>query len=110
MNFHMNGMKKTMVKLHGMLKIAEESIKKNPSHVMMVQKENKKRKFKGKAGALDAISNSKSKPARKSKLGSVGTDICHHCHNPDHWERNCKLYLAEQKKKKGSVSPVSGAE
>jgi hypothetical protein len=41
MNFHMNGMEKTVAELHGMLKIAEDSIKKNPNHVMMVQKEKK---------------------------------------------------------------------
>jgi hypothetical protein len=44
MNFHTNGMEKTVAELHGMLKIAEDSIKKNPNHVMMFQKENKKRK------------------------------------------------------------------
>jgi hypothetical protein len=36
MNFHMNGMEKTMAELHGMLKTAEDSIKKNLNHVMMV--------------------------------------------------------------------------
>jgi hypothetical protein len=36
MNLHMNGMEKTVVEFHGMLKIAEDSIKKNPNHVMMV--------------------------------------------------------------------------
>jgi hypothetical protein len=44
MNFHMNGMEKTMAELRGMLKTTEDSIKKNPNHVMMVQKEKKKRK------------------------------------------------------------------
>jgi hypothetical protein len=44
MNFHMNGMEKTVAELHGMLKIVEDSIKKNLNHVMMVQKEKKKRK------------------------------------------------------------------
>jgi hypothetical protein len=44
MNFHMNGMEKTVAELQGMLKIAKDSIKKNPNHVMMVQKEKKKRK------------------------------------------------------------------
>jgi hypothetical protein len=38
MNFHMNGMEKIMAELHGMLKTAEDSIKKNPNHVIMVQK------------------------------------------------------------------------
>jgi hypothetical protein len=40
----MNGMEKTMAELHGMLKTAEDSIKKKLNHVMMVQKEKKKRK------------------------------------------------------------------
>jgi hypothetical protein len=31
-----------LVELHGMLKTAEDSIKKDPNHVMMVQKEKKK--------------------------------------------------------------------
>jgi hypothetical protein len=44
MNFQMNGMEKTLAELHGMLKTTEESIKKDPTHVMVVQKENNKRK------------------------------------------------------------------
>jgi hypothetical protein len=43
-NFHMNGMEKIMTELHGMLKTADDSIKKSHAHVMMVQKEKKKRK------------------------------------------------------------------
>jgi hypothetical protein len=42
MNFQMNDMEKTLAELHGMLKTAEESIKKNPTHVMVVQKEKKR--------------------------------------------------------------------
>jgi hypothetical protein len=41
----MNGMEKTVTELYGMLKIAEDSIKKNLNHVMMVQKEKKRRKY-----------------------------------------------------------------
>ena len=39
MNFQMNGMEKSLSELHGMLKTAEESIKKSTNHVMVVQKE-----------------------------------------------------------------------
>jgi hypothetical protein len=39
MNFHMNDMEKTMAELHGMPKITKDSIKKNPNHVLMFQKE-----------------------------------------------------------------------
>jgi hypothetical protein len=38
----MNDLDKTLSELHGMLKIAEESIKKNPNHVMMIQKGTKR--------------------------------------------------------------------
>jgi hypothetical protein len=34
--FHMNGLEKTMTELHGMLKITEDSIKKDLNNVMMV--------------------------------------------------------------------------
>jgi hypothetical protein len=44
MNFQMTGMEKTLAELHGMLKTTEESIKKKPTHMIMVQKENKTRK------------------------------------------------------------------
>jgi hypothetical protein len=44
MKFYMNGMEKTVAELYGMLKTAEDSIIKNSNHVMMVQKEKKKRK------------------------------------------------------------------
>jgi hypothetical protein len=36
MNFHMNGMEKSVVELNGILKTAEENIKKNLNHVMMI--------------------------------------------------------------------------
>jgi hypothetical protein len=35
LNFQMNGLDKTLSELYGMLKTAEESIKKNPNHVMI---------------------------------------------------------------------------
>lgn len=38
----MNSMEKTLVELHGMLKIVEERIKKNSNHVMLVYKDSKK--------------------------------------------------------------------
>jgi hypothetical protein len=48
MNFHMNSMEKIMAELHGVLKTAEDSMKKNPNHVMMVQKHWTPPKSKGK--------------------------------------------------------------
>jgi hypothetical protein len=108
----MNGMEKTLAELHGMLKTAEETIKKNPTHVMVVQKESKKRKRwtppKGKAKGRvpNAPSSSKQKP--KAKSGPTSNDECFHCHAKGHWSRNCKKYLEDLKKKKGSETSASG--
>jgi hypothetical protein len=111
MNFHMNGMEKSMVELHGMIKIVEDSIKKKPNQVMMVQKEKKKRKCwmppKGK-GKEKSDEPSSSKPKIKDKSGPSPDEECFHCHKNGHWFKNYKKYLEEQKKKKGSETSTSG--
>jgi hypothetical protein len=101
-----------------MLKTTEESIKKNPNHVMMIQKGNKKRKRwtppnpKGKGkekSSSSESSGSKLKSAPKAKSGPTSEDECFHCHEKGHWSRNCKKYLEEKKKKKkGSETSTSG--
>jgi hypothetical protein len=88
MNIHMNGMEKTVAELYGMLKTAEDSIKKNPNHVMMIQKEKKKRKrwmhpkSKGKLKVFNAPSSSK--PKTKGKSGPSPDEECFHCHRKGH--------------------------
>jgi hypothetical protein len=93
MIFRMNGMEKIVAELHEMLKIAEDSIKKNLNHVMMVQKEKKKRKHwmtpKGKGKVKVSDEPSSSKPKTKGKF------------DPSHDED-------KQKKKKGSEISASG--
>ena len=70
MNFQMNGMERSLFELHGMLKTAEESIKKSTNHVMVVQKENRKRKRwtppKGKGKEKVSSEPESSKPKAKS--------------------------------------------
>jgi hypothetical protein len=89
-----------------MLETSEDSIKKNPNHVMMLQKEKKKRKRwtppngKGKEKVFDGPSSSK--PKTKGKSSPTPDEECFHCHRKGYWFRNCKMYLEEQKKKKGS--------
>ncbi|KAG8088344.1 hypothetical protein GUJ93_ZPchr0010g11063 [Zizania palustris] len=90
-----------------MLKTAERSIRKSPNQVMMVQKEGKKRRRK-KSKTTYSISSTKSKPTRKFRSGPANSDVCHNCSKPGHWTRNCKVYLEEQKNKKGSGTPASG--
>jgi hypothetical protein len=88
MNFHMNGMEKTIAELHGILKTADDSIKKNLNHVMMVQKEKKKRKCwtspkgKGKEKASDEPSSFK--PNSKGKPGPSPNEECFHCYKKGH--------------------------
>jgi hypothetical protein len=110
MNFHMNGMKKNVVGLHRMLKTAEDSIKKNPNHVMMVQNEKEKMKHwmppkgKGKEKVFGEPSSPKSKTNGKS--GPSPDEECFHCHKKAHWFRNYKRYM-EEHKKKGSETSTS---
>jgi hypothetical protein len=83
----MNGMEKTMVELHGMLKTAKDSVKKNPNYVMMVQMEKKMRKRwtppKGK-GKKKVSEPSRSKPKTKGKPGHSPDEECFHCHKKGH--------------------------
>jgi hypothetical protein len=92
MNFQMNGMEKTLAELHGMLKTTEESIKKDPTHVMVVQKENNKRKRgmpprgKTKGKVPNEPSSTKQKP--KVKSSPTPNDECFHCHAKGHCVRS----------------------
>jgi hypothetical protein len=73
-----------MAKLHGMLKMVEDSIKKNLNHVVMVQKEKKKRKCwmppKGKGNKKVSNEPSSSMPKTKDKFGPSPDEECFHCH------------------------------
>jgi hypothetical protein len=92
-------MEMIVTELHGMLKTADDSIKKNPNHVMMVQKERKKRKRwmppKGKGKEKVSDESSSSKPKTEGKSGPSTNEECLHCHKKGHWFRNCKKYLEE---------------
>jgi hypothetical protein len=88
MNFHMNSMEKTVTELHGMLKIADDSINKNPNHVMMVQKKKKKRKRsssprdKGKEKVFNEPSSSK--PKTKGNSDPSSDEECFHYDKKGH--------------------------
>jgi hypothetical protein len=109
-NFHMNDMEKSMAELHGLLKTVEESIKKNPNHVMMVQKLKKKRKCwtppngKGKKNVSDE--SLISKPKTKGKPFPSSDEECFHCYKKGHWFKNCKKYWEEQKKRREVRLPL----
>jgi hypothetical protein len=64
------------------------------------------RKSKGKEKVSDEPLSSE--PKIKGKSGPSPDEECFHCHKKGHWFNNCKKYLEEQKKKKGSETFTSG--
>ncbi|WVZ51009.1 hypothetical protein U9M48_002201, partial [Paspalum notatum var. saurae] len=103
MNYHMNSLDKTLTELHGMLKTAEDSIKKTATH-RDSKKRKRKGKGKGKGKAEDRIQKSKSDA--KPRAGPSPSDKCFHCGDSEHWSTNCQKFL-EEKKKKGSETFTS---
>ena len=110
LNYHMNNMDKTLAELHGMLKAAEESIKKSSNHVMMMQKGKgkpnvKKGAVKRKLAPDEIASSSKAKQVKK---GAAPNADCYYCKQSGHWKRNCPKYLEDLEKKKGSTTSSPG--
>ncbi|PKI72506.1 hypothetical protein CRG98_007109 [Punica granatum] len=88
-----------------MLRTAEYDISEGKS-ILMVQQT--KRKGKGKSKGKRAKGASKyDLGVLKPKAKVVKDDYCFHYGNTRHWKRNCKLYLEELKKKKGSETSTS---
>nr|AAQ56391.1 putative polyprotein [Oryza sativa Japonica Group] len=54
MNFNMNNLNRTLAEVHGMLKTAEESIKKNSNHVMVMHKRKPNNKKSGQKRKLNS--------------------------------------------------------
>jgi phosphate uptake regulator len=64
MNYHMNSLKKRLTELHGMLKTAEVSLRKAPSHAMTIQKVKKRKRT---TKAKNPAESETSKQATKAK-------------------------------------------
>ncbi|KAJ1253820.1 hypothetical protein BS78_K177700 [Paspalum vaginatum] len=96
MNYHMNSMDKTLTELHVMLKTAKDSVKKTTTHVMMIQRDSKKRKCKGKGKGKAEDRIQKPKTDAKPKAGPFPSDKCFHCGDSGHWSRNYQKYLEEK--------------
>ena len=69
---------------------------------------------KGKGKNYKGFQKSKPKPKLKPKSKAESQaeppkeGICFFCNESGHWKRNCKLYLDDLKKKKGSGTTSSG--
>ncbi|PKI39012.1 hypothetical protein CRG98_040610 [Punica granatum] len=85
-----------------MLRTAEQDISKG-TPVLMVHRTKKKGKGKKAKGASKYDSGALKPEAKVAK-----DDYCFHCGNSGHWKRNCKVYLEELKKKKGSETSTLG--
>jgi gag-polypeptide of LTR copia-type len=113
MNFHMNDMEKSLDELHGMLKMAEEDIKKSdPKVVLSVsdkwKKIKKKNTYKTKKGKGKAPVKNISGPKGNQKLKSPATPDteCFYYKGNGHWKRNCPKYLTDKKAR--NVPSTSG--
>lgn len=104
-NFHMNKMNVSLAELHNMLKTAESNFPSKKSSVLLIGEgstsKKRKRTFPKKKKGGEKPNPSKAKEDPKSK------HVCFHCNKVGHWKRNCKIYLAELKKKKGSETTAS---
>ena len=101
MNFNMNNLNKTLAELHGMLKTAEESIKKNSNHVMVMHKRKPNNKKSGQKRKLnsDEITSTSNSKTKVQKTGPAKDAECFFCKETCHWKRNCKKYLEQFKQK-----------
>src|SRR3954469_19205376 len=108
-NFHMHGMEKKPTELHGMLKMAEQDIKKGTHQVLMVQNTTKFKKSwtKKKANAKGKDKDVIPTPAPAPKPGPDVETICFYCKENGHWKRNCNKWLDIKGKSSGST-PSTG--
>src|SRR3954468_13352316 len=81
MNYNMNGLDKTTDELFAMLKTAEASLQKDPSHVLAVMNTTS---FKKKGKGRNAKSDGKTKARVKTKTGPTKDFECHYCKNKGH--------------------------
>ncbi|KAL4366838.1 hypothetical protein GQ457_05G023820 [Hibiscus cannabinus] len=107
LNFNMNEINKTLPQLLGMLRIAEGNMKKGGSKsILMVREAKGKGKKVAKSKGIGKT-KPKGKEALKPKGGISKDGKCFHCGKPEHWKRNCLVYLEDVKKAKAVGACVS---
>ncbi len=110
LNFNMNGLEKSMTELHGMLKTAEQNLRK-PNDVLLVKKETNfkkkgkaKAKGKGKGKGKDKVQGGTLNKGKS--VASAAESQCFYCNEIGHWKRDCKKFKEDNKK--GSGASTSG--
>ncbi|KAK8988379.1 hypothetical protein V6N11_061137 [Hibiscus sabdariffa] len=107
LNFNMNEINKTLPQLLGMLRTAEGNMKKGGSNsILMVREAKGKAKKMAKSKGIGKT-KSKDKEALRPKVGISKDGKCFHCGKPEHWKRNCPVYLEDVKKAKAVGASVS---
>jgi len=103
-NFHMNKLDVSLPELHNMLKTAESNFPPKKSSVLLIGEGSNPKKRKRNPSKKKKVGEKTPVPPKaedpKSKV------VCFHCNKVGHWKRNCKVYLAELKKK-GSETTAS---
>ncbi|KAL8156104.1 hypothetical protein AgCh_001263 [Apium graveolens] len=103
-NFHMNKLDVSLPELHNMLKTAESNFPPKKSFVLLIGEGSNPKKRKRNSSKKKKVGEKMPVPPKaedpKSKV------VCFYCNKVGHWKRNCKVYLAELKKK-GSETTAS---
>ncbi|KAL8115185.1 hypothetical protein AgCh_021860 [Apium graveolens] len=104
-NFHINKLDVSLPELHNMLKTAESNFLPKKSSVLLIGEGSNPKKRKRNPSNKKKVGEKTPVPPKaedpKSKV------VCFYCNKVGHWKRNCKVYLAELKKKKGSETTAS---
>ncbi|GJS63588.1 hypothetical protein Tco_0678152 [Tanacetum coccineum] len=112
-NYNMHSMRKTIAKLHAMLKLHEKGIPKKAETLAVlairegkIQKDKKKpRGEKGKDKGKNKLAyDPKTKiPPSPKRDNPTKDSVYHHYKDVGHWKRNCSFYNAELKKRKNVI-------
>ncbi|KAL8104297.1 hypothetical protein AgCh_028499 [Apium graveolens] len=104
-NFHMNKLDVSLPELHNMLKTTESNFPPKKSSVLLIGEGSNPKKRKKNPSKKKKVGEKKPVPPKaEDPMSKV---VCFHCNKVGHWKRNCKVYLVELKKKKGSETTAS---
>ena len=103
----MHGMDKSLQELLGMLRIADDDMKKRSS-IFMIQEGGRKIKKKKRKWLLKYKGKVKQVPNQNTpKIKVSATSDCYYNNGKSHWKRNCPKYLADLKSGIVSKSSIS---